>query len=110
MPPADSLCAVSTRNNSTSCLKSAQCQNQNFLTSREERSGVRSFVTSSFAKSDHQTFNDKCRVNMLLFQFQIQDNFIAIVDNVLNIKDDVIESKPATRLDILFSRLQALIQ
>ena len=29
-------------------------------TSREERSGVRSFVTSSFTQSDHQTLNDKC--------------------------------------------------
>ena len=28
------------------------------LSSREERSGVRSFVTSSFTQSDHQTLND----------------------------------------------------
>ena len=29
-------------------------------TSREERSGVRYFVTSSFTQSNHQTLNDKC--------------------------------------------------
>ena len=42
-----------------------------------------------------------CQLNvsyyLLLFEFQIQDRFIAIVDNVLNIKDDAIQSKPATR-------------
>ena len=30
------------------------------VTSREERSGVHCFVTSSFTQSDHQTLNDKC--------------------------------------------------
>ena len=45
-----------------------------------------------------------CQFNLsyylLLLEFQIQDRFIAIVDNVLNIEDDAIQSKPATRCAI----------